>query len=122
MCFHFCFCFFSWHSCKYYKFCSRIKIGIIIAGIKKYKSIIKIKKKKHDKIALLAKYKLNSIEVLISKALINLSITYDEFVSINNLLKEFYGIEEEIKKSKGLFKNDVTMIRGKGVLKTSDKS
>ena len=41
----------------------------IAAGIKKYKSIIKKKKKKHDKIVLLAKSKLNGIEVLISKAL-----------------------------------------------------
>ena len=43
-----------------------LKICAITAGIKKYKSIIKKKKKKHDKIVLLAKSKLNSIEVLIS--------------------------------------------------------
>ena len=33
--------------------------------------MIKKKKKKHDKVALLAKSQLNSIEVLISKALID---------------------------------------------------
>ena len=44
------------------------KICARAAGIKKYRSIIKKKKKKHDKIVLLAKSKLNSIEVLISKA------------------------------------------------------
>ena len=43
-----------------------LKIYAITAGIKKYKSIIKKKKNKHDKIVLLAKFKLNSIEVLIS--------------------------------------------------------
>ena len=32
-----------------------LKICVLTAGIKKYKSIIKKKKKKHDKIALLAK-------------------------------------------------------------------
>ena len=48
-----------------------LKICVITAGIKKYMSIIKKKEKKHVKIVLLAKYKLNSIEVLISKALIN---------------------------------------------------
>ena len=48
-----------------------LKICAIAAGIKKYKSIIKKKKKKHDKIVLLAKSKLNSIEVLISKPLID---------------------------------------------------
>ena len=48
-----------------------IKICVITAGIKKYRSIIKKKKKKLDKIVLLAKSKLNSIEVLISKVLID---------------------------------------------------
>ena len=74
-----------------------LKICAITAGIKKYKSIIKKKKKKHDKIVLLAKSKLNSIEVLISKALIDSNISHDEFVLINNVLKEFYDMKEEIK-------------------------
>ena len=56
-----------------------LKICAITAGIKKYKSIIKKKKKKHDKIILLAKSKLNSIEILISKALIDSNISHDEF-------------------------------------------
>ena len=43
-----------------------LKICVINAGIKKYKSIIKKKKKKHDQIVLLARTKLNSAEVLIS--------------------------------------------------------
>ena len=46
----------------------QLKICAIAAGIKKYKSIINKKKKKHDKIILLAKSKLNTLEVLISKA------------------------------------------------------
>ena len=49
-----------------------LKICAITAAIEKYKSVIKKKKKKHDKIVLLAKSKLNSIEVLISKVLIDL--------------------------------------------------
>ena len=40
-----------------------LKICTIAAGIKKHESIIKKKKKKHDKILVLAKSKLNSIEV-----------------------------------------------------------
>ena len=36
-----------------------LKICVITAGIKKYKSIIKKKKNKHDKIVLLAKSQLN---------------------------------------------------------------
>ena len=72
-----------------------------MAGIKKHKSIIKKKRKKHDKIVLLAKSKLNNIEVLISKALTDSNISHDEFVLINNVLKEFYDMKEEIKNSNG---------------------
>ena len=61
-----------------------LKICAITAGIKQYKSIIKKKKKKHEKIVLLAETKLNSIEVLISKALINLYINHDESVLVNS--------------------------------------
>ena len=75
------------------------KICAITAGIKEYKSIIKEKKKKHDKIMLLAKSKLTSIEVLISKALIDSIIIHDEFVLINNLLKEYDDKKEKIKNS-----------------------
>ena len=64
-----------------------LKICTITTGIKKYKSIIKKKKKKHDKIVLLAKSKVNSIKVLISKALIDSNLSHDEFVLINSVLK-----------------------------------
>ena len=64
-----------------------LKIWAITAKIKTYKSIIKKEKKKHDKVASLAKFKLNRIEVLISKFLIHSNISHDEFVSINNVLK-----------------------------------
>ena len=56
-----------------------MKVYTIIAGIKKYKSITK-KKKKHGKIVLLGKYMLNTIEVLISKAFIESYISHDDFV------------------------------------------
>ena len=56
-----------------------LKICAITAGIKNYKSIIKKKKRKYDKIVLLAESKLNSIKVLISKALIDLNISHNEF-------------------------------------------
>ena len=69
------------------------------AGIKNYKSIIKKKKTKHEKIVLLAKSKLNSIEVLISKTLIDSNISHDELILINYVLKEFYDMKEEIKNS-----------------------
>ena len=56
-----------------------------------------IKKKKHDKMELLAKSKLTRKEVLISQVLINSVITHDEFFLINNLRKECKYVEEEIK-------------------------
>ena len=68
----------------------------IAAGMKKYKSVIKKKKKKHDKIVLLTKSRLNNIEVLISKALIDSNISHDEFVLMSNVPKE-YNMKEEIK-------------------------
>ena len=49
---------------------------------------MKKKKKKHDKIVLLVKTKLISIEVLISKALIDSVISHDEFALINNVRKK----------------------------------
>ena len=49
--------------------------------------MIKKKKKKLDKIALLGKDKLNTIEALISKFLINSYISHDEFVSVNSVLR-----------------------------------
>ena len=67
------------------------------AAIKKYKSIIKKKKKKHDKIVLFARSRLNSIEVLISKGLIDSVINHDEFVLINNVLKEYNEMKKGIK-------------------------
>ena len=54
-----------------------LNIFAITAVIKKYKSINKKKKKKHYKIVLLAKSKLNSIEILMSKALIDSVISHD---------------------------------------------
>ena len=48
---------------------------------------------------MLAKAKLNSVEVLISKDLIELNITHDEIVSINNMQKEYDDMKEEMKKS-----------------------
>ena len=45
--------------------------------------------RKHDKTALLAKTNLNTIKVLISRALIDSYISYEEFVLANNVLSLF---------------------------------
>ena len=46
-----------------------------------------------------AESKLNCIEVLILKALIDSNISHDELFLINNVLKESYDMKEEIKNS-----------------------
>ena len=43
---------------------------------------MKKKKKKHDKILMLAKSRLNSIKILISQALIDMDMSHEEFVTI----------------------------------------
>ena len=54
-----------------------LKICAVAAGTIKFKSLVKKKKKKHDKIVLLAKSKSKKIEVLISKVLIDSNISHD---------------------------------------------
>ena len=66
-----------------------LKISAITAAVIKYKWIIKKKRKKLNKIVLLATSKLNSMEVLISNALIDSNISHEKFVLINNVLKEY---------------------------------
>ena len=46
---------------------------------------------------LLGKDKLNTIEILISKALIDSCINHDEFVLSNNVLREYNEMKNEIK-------------------------
>ena len=67
-----------------------LKICVRTTGIKKYQSVIKKKKKNYDKILSLAKPKLNRVEVLTSKALIDSNISLDKFALI--LSKEFDNI------------------------------
>ena len=47
---------------------------------------------------MLERLRLNNIEVLISEAFIDsyISISYDTFISINNVLKEYNKIKEKI--------------------------
>ena len=67
-----------------------LKTCAMAAGIKRYKSIVKKKKNKHDKTVLSAKSVSN-------KALFNLNISHDEFDLTNNVLKEYDNMTEEKK-------------------------
>ena len=75
-----------------------LKTCVTTAGIKKYKLTNKKNKEKNDKVILLAKSKLNRIEVLISKALTDSNISRDEFILTNDVLKEFYKSERKNQK------------------------
>ena len=50
--------------------------------IKKLLSTTRNKKKKHDKILMLVKSKLNSIDILVSQALTGMEISHEEFITI----------------------------------------
>ena len=78
-------------------FAEETNIRAITTGIQRYKSIMKKKKKRRDKIVLLGKDKLNTIQVLISKALIDSYNSHDKFVSINNVLRKYHEMKEETK-------------------------
>ena len=88
-------------------------VGIASAGFTKVFSlstgIIKIllstkrkKKKKHDKILMLAKSKLNSIETLVSQALSDMEISHEEFITI---LKEKDKYEKRKENVRNLSEN-----------------
>ena len=82
-----------------------IKISAITAAIRKYKSYSSEKKERnHDHIEILAKSKLISIDVLISKSLINSYINHKELVTVNNVLREYNKMKAEIKKSQDFFR------------------
>ena len=53
----------------------------------------------HDKIALLGKDNLNTIEVLIVKTIVNLYLVHEEFVSADNVSREYNEIKERNKES-----------------------
>ena len=68
--------------------------------IKKLLSITRNKKKKHDKILVLAKSKLNSIESLVSQALIDMEISHEKITTILNEKEKYEKMKEDIRKIK----------------------
>ena len=57
--------------------------------VKKFLKTTRNKKKKHNKIVMLARSKLNSIEGKISKALIDNEISHEDFMTILNEEKKY---------------------------------
>ena len=69
--------------------------------IKKVLEITRNKKKKHNKIPILDKSKFNSIESLISQALIDLEISHEEFKTIVKEKEKYKKMKEDIRMMKG---------------------
>ena len=68
--------------------------------VKKLLNITRNKKKKHDKILMLAKSKLNSIETLVSQALIDMEISNEEFITILKEKDKYEKMKDNLRSEK----------------------
>ena len=69
--------------------------------VKKLLKTTRNKKKKHNKIVMLARSKLNSIESKISEALMNNQISHEDFMTIINEERNYRELKESIRMMKG---------------------
>ena len=74
-----------------------LAFSITTGFVKKFLKTIRNKKKKHNKIVMLARSKLNSIESKISEALINNEISHEDFMTILNEEKKYRESKESIR-------------------------
>ena len=65
--------------------------------IKKLLSTTISKKKKHDKVLMLAKSKLDSIKTLVSQALIDMEISHEEFITILNETSKYEKMKGNVR-------------------------
>ena len=69
--------------------------------VKKSLKATRNKKKKHNKIVMLARDKSNSIESKISEALIDIQISHEDFITIINEERDYRELKESIRMIKG---------------------
>ena len=74
-----------------------LAFSITTGFVKTFLKTIRNKKKKHNKIVMLARSKLNSIESKISEALINNEISHEDFMTILNEEKKYQELKESIR-------------------------
>ena len=72
--------------------------------LRKLLSITRTKKKKHAKILMLAQNKLNSIETLISQALIDIKISHEKFSTILNEKDKYEKIKDNLRNENEKYK------------------
>ena len=71
--------------------------SLITGIVKKLLSTVRNKKKKHDKIFMLAKSKLKSIETLISQALIDMEISHEWYIAILKEEDKYEKMKESLR-------------------------
>ena len=76
---------------------SFILVNSLTKGIIKKILQIKNRKKKHNKIVVSAKIKLNNIEALMSHALIDLETSHKEFLTIVKEKEQYEKMKEDIR-------------------------
>ena len=64
-------------------------------------NITRKRKKKHDKILILAKSKLNSIDTLISQALVDMDISHEEFITILKEKDRYEMMKDNLRNKNG---------------------
>ena len=74
-----------------------LTFSITTEFVRKYLKTIRSKKKKHNKIVMLARSKLNSIESKISEALINNERSHEDFMTIINKEEKCRELKESMK-------------------------
>ena len=79
---------------------STLIVSLTAEIAKKLLSITRNKDKKHDKILILAKSKLGSIETLVSQALTDMEISREEFVRILNEKDKYEKMKENVRSEK----------------------
>ena len=79
-----------------------VTFTVTIGIVKKLLNITRKKKKKHDKIIILARNKLNIIETLISRALIDFDISHEEISNIIYEKNNYEQIKDKITNAKSI--------------------
>ena len=71
-----------------------LAFSVTTGFVKKFSKTIRNKKKKHNKIVMLARTKWNSIESKISEALVNNEISHEDFMTVLNEEKKYRELKE----------------------------
>ena len=75
--------------------------SLLTGLVKKLLKAVRNKKMKHNKIVMLARSKLNSVESKISEALINNQMSHEDFITIINEERSYRELKESIRMMKG---------------------